>query len=121
MCAGSQGQESTVKMPEEQMARLGTDLNSIEVTYVTPVINDRGKALKKTVARKSVLMLSHILIIDENYDSKGNLLSETCRIFYETLGWLVLEEAYEEMMKYKMGHSNTVVGFRPSPIKQKRK
>lgn len=103
------------------MARLGADLNSVEVTYVTPVVNDRGKALKKTVARKSVLMLSHILIIDENYDSKGNLLDDTCRIYYENLGWLVLEEGYEEMMKLKMGHSNTVVGFRPTPQKQKRK
>jgi hypothetical protein len=103
------------------MARIGSDLNAIEVVYVTPVVSDRGKPLKKTVARKSVLMLSHILIIDENFDSKGNLLEDSCRIYYENLGWLVLEEAYEEMMKYKMGHSNTVVGFRPSPIKQKRK
>lgn len=103
------------------MARLGSDLNSVEVTYITPVINDKGKALKKTVARKSVLMLSCILIIDENFDAKGKLLLDSCRIYYENLGWLVLEEAYEEMMKLKMGHSNTVVGFRPAPQKQKRK
>lgn len=103
------------------MARLGTDLNSIEVFYITPLVGVKGRILKKTVLRKSVLMLSHILIIDENYDSKGNIVSGTCRIFYENLGWLVLEETYDEMMKFKMGHSNTVVGFRPAPQKQKRK
>lgn len=93
------------------MALLGTDLDSVEVTYRTPVISDKGRILKKTVSRKSVLQLSRILVIDEEYDSKGNLLSEMCRIYYEYIGWLVLEEPYAEMSKYKLGTFTRTIGF----------
>lgn len=106
-------------MPEEQMARLGTDLNSIEVNYLTPIVNDKGRSLKKTVLRRGVLLLSSILIMDENFDSKGNLVEGTCRVYYENLGWLVLEEDYDEMARYKMGQANTVIGFQPT-VKNKK-
>lgn len=106
-------------MSEEQMATLGKDLDSIEVSYLTPVISEKGRTLKKTVLRKGVLLLSSILIMDENFDSKGNLVEGTCRVYYENLGWLVLEEDYDEMAKYKMGQANTVIGFQPTIKKQK--
>jgi hypothetical protein len=93
------------------MAILGTDLDSIEVTYRTPVVSEKGRILKKTVSRKSILQLSRILIIDEDYDSKGNLVPDTCRVYYEYIGWLILEESYVEMSKYKLGTFNRMIGF----------
>lgn len=101
------------------MAKLGSDLNSIEVLYITPVVNDKGKVLKKTVLRKSILHLSSILVVDENFDSKGKLIEGTCRVYYEYLGWLVLEEPYEEMARYKIGHSGNTIGFQQPINKQK--
>jgi hypothetical protein len=98
-------------MPVGQMAILGTDLDSIEVTYKTPIVSEKGRVLKKTVSRKSILQLSRILIIDEDYDSKGNLVPDTCRVYYEYLGWLILEVSYPEMSKYKLGTLNRMIGF----------
>lgn len=101
------------------MAKLGSDLNSIEVVYITPVVNDAGKVLKRHVVRKSVLSLAHILVIDENFNSRGKLIEDTCRIYYDTLGWIVLQESYEEMSRYKMGHQSTIIGFQTN-INKKR-
>jgi len=100
------------------MAILGTDLDSIEVTYKTPLVSVKGRVLKKTVSRKSVIHLSRILIIDEDYDSKGNLSPDTCRIYYENLGWLVLEESYGELAKYKIGFVNKTIGFQQQETKK---
>lgn len=92
------------------MATLGKDGTSLEVTYETP-IGGTNKLIKKKVKRKGTLNLVNILIIDQEFDEKGKLDESKCRIYYDSLGWLVLEEPYKEMSEYKLGHQTTIKGF----------
>lgn len=93
------------------MARLGTDSNTLEVTYKSPILNAKGNPTKKSITRKSVVHLSNILIVDENYDDKGKLIENTCRIYYADIGWLILEESYEEVSTYLLGNAVKIKGF----------
>jgi hypothetical protein len=93
------------------MAALGKDGDTLEVGYLTPILNSRGKATNKYVARRAVIHLSEITVVDEYFDQRGLLLEECCRIYYTGIGWLVLEERYDTISGYKLGHGVKVIGF----------
>ena len=95
------------------MARLNRGGYSIEVSYVTNLTGAKDKIIKRNAKGKSVIDLSDIKIVDYFFNNKGNPMMNRCRIYVENLGWMVLEEEYEEIKKYKMdGTEVQIQGFK---------
>jgi cysteinyl-tRNA synthetase len=95
------------------MARRNKGGYSIEVSYITNLTDAKEKVIKRNAKGKSVIDLSDIKIVDYFFNNKGNPMLNRCRIYVDNLGWMVLEEAYEEIMQYKMdGTDVQIQGFK---------
>ena len=102
------------------MARLNRGGTSIEVSYLTNLTNAKEKVIKRSARGKSVIDINDLKIIDYFFNNKGEPMLNRCRVYVENVGWLVLEEPYEEMRSYKMdGTTIQITGFKQKTIKNK--
>ena len=102
------------------MARLNRGGYSIEVSYLTNLTDSKDKIVKRNARGKSIIDINDLKIIDYFFNNKGEPMLNRCRIFVENVGWLVLEESYEEMRNYKMdGTTIEITGFKQKTIKNK--
>jgi cysteinyl-tRNA synthetase len=107
-------------MPARFMARLNRGGYSIEVSYLTNLTDSKDKVIKRNARGKSIIDINDLKIIDYFFNNKGEPMLNRCRIYVENVGWLVLEEPYEEMRKYKMdGTTVEITGFKQKTIKNK--
>ena len=107
-------------MPLRFMARLNRGGSSIEVSYLTNLTDSKDKIIKRNAKGKSIIDINDLKIIDYFFNNKGEPVLNRCRIYVENVGWLVLEEPYEEMRKYKMdGTTIEIRGFKQKTIKNK--
>ena len=107
-------------MPARFMARLNRGGYSIEVSYLTNLTDAKDKVIKRNARGKSIIDINDLKIIDYFFNNKGEPMLNRCRIYVENVGWLVLEEPYEEMRKYKMdGTTVEITGFKQKTIKNK--
>jgi hypothetical protein len=84
---------------------------TVKVMYVSDLTNSKGKTIKKNVKGFIVMHIADIMAIDVYYDNKLMLNHNKCRIFHEQLGWLVLNEPFDEMAHIKMDGTIQVKGF----------
>lgn len=84
---------------------------TIQVRYVTHLTTEDNKVIRKNVKGIAVLHLSDIKVVDNYFNPKGDLDMEKCRIFHEDIGWMVLQETYNEMVHLKMDGTMRVTGF----------
>ena len=102
------------------MARLNRGGSSIEVSYATNLTDAKEKIIKRNAKGKSTIDINDLKIIDYFFNTKGEPVLHKSRIYVENVGWLVLEEPYEEMSNYKMdGTIIQITGFKQKPIKNK--
>jgi hypothetical protein len=102
------------------MARLNRGGSSIEVSYLTNLTDAKEKVIKRNARGKSVIDINDLKIIDYFFNNKGEPMLNRCRVYVEKVGWLVLEESYEEMRSYKMdGTTVQITGFKQKTIKNK--
>jgi hypothetical protein len=102
------------------MARLNRGGSSIEVSYLTNLTDAKEKIIKRNAKGKSVIDINDLKIIDYFFNNKGEPMLNRCRIYVENVGWLVLEESYEEMRSYKMdGTTVQITGFKQNITKNK--
>ena len=107
-------------MPPRFMARLNRGGSSIEVSYLTNLTDAKEKIIKRNAKGKSVIDINDLKIIDYFFNNKGEPVLNRCRIYVENIGWLVLEEPYEEMRSYKMdGTTVQITGFKQNITKNK--
>lgn len=85
--------------------------NTIKVCYVTDLTGVDGKVIKKNVKGNMVMNLTDIMVVDVCYTNKGQNDDNKCRIFHEQLGWMTLNETFEEMSHLKMDGTIQVKGF----------
>lgn len=83
----------------------------IELNYITFLMSSDDKVIKKNVKAKIVCDLNDIKVIDTYYNIHGVEESTKCKVYHETLGWLVLNEPYNKMQHLKMPGSFTISGF----------
>jgi hypothetical protein len=84
---------------------------TIQVRYITHLTTEDNKVIRRNVKGTTVLHLSDIKVVDNYFSQKGDLDLEKCRIFHEDLGWMVLQEPYNEMVHLKMDGTMQVKGF----------
>ena len=102
------------------MARLNRGGSSIEVSYSTTLTDAKEKVIKRNAKGKSTIDINDLKIIDYFFNTKGEPVLRKCRIYVENVGWLVLEEPYEEMSSYKMdGTTIQITGFKQKPTNKK--
>jgi hypothetical protein len=107
-------------MPARFMARLNRGGSSIEVSYLTNLTDSKEKIIKRNARGKSIIDINDLKIIDYFFNNKGEPMLNRCRIFVENVGWLVLEESYEEIRRYKMdGTTIEITGFKQKTINNK--
>ena len=85
---------------------------TIQVRYLTTLTNEDNKVIKKNVKGITVLHLSDIKIVDNFYTEDGKVDLNKCRIFHEDIGWMVLQEPYNELVHLKMDGTMQVIGLR---------
>ena len=85
---------------------------TVQVVYLTHITDENNKVLKRNVKGVVVMHLADIKIVDNFYDSDAKLVPNKCRIFHEDVGWMVLQEPYDEIVHLKMDGTIQVKGFR---------
>jgi hypothetical protein len=85
---------------------------TIQVKYLTTLTNEDNKVIKKNVKGICIIHLSDIKIVDNFFTEKGGIDNTKCRVFHEDIGWMVLQESYDELVHLKMDGTMQVVGFR---------
>lgn len=95
--------------------------NTIKVVYITDLTGPDNKVLKKNVKGTLVMNLTDILVVDVYYNNKVQIDPAKCRIFHEQLGWMILNESFEDISHLKMDGTIQVKGFtqRKKSIKNK--
>ena len=107
-------------MPARFMARLNRGGSSIEVSYLTNLTDSKEKIIKRNAKGKSVIDINDLKIVDYFFNNKGKPVLSKCRIYVDNVGWLVLEESYEEIKRYKMdGTTIEIKGFKQETINNK--
>lgn len=85
---------------------------TVKVQYVTDLTGADNKLIKRNVKGTLVMNLNDIMAVDVYYNTKAQLDPAKCRIFHEQLGWMTLNESFEEMSHLKMDGTIQVKGFR---------
>lgn len=85
--------------------------NTIKVDYITDLTGLDNKVIKKNVRGAMIINLTDITAVDVYYDAKAQLNPAKCRIFHEQLGWMTLNEPFEEIAHLKMDGTIQVKGF----------
>ena len=84
---------------------------TVKVQYVTDLTGADNKLIKRNVKGTLVMNLSDIMAVDVYYNTKAQLDPAKCRIFHEQLGWMTLNESFEEISHLKMDGTVQVKGF----------
>lgn len=71
--------------------------DEIEVDYTFTLTDSKGKIIQKAVKSKSIINIKDISAVEYYFSNKGVKVKNKCKIFHADLGWLVLDETYEEM------------------------
>lgn len=71
--------------------------DEIEVDYTFTLTDSKGKIIQKAVKSKSIINIKDIGAVEYYFNNKGVRVKNKCKIFHTDLGWLVLDELYEEM------------------------
>lgn len=85
--------------------------NTIKVSYITDLTGADNKLIKRNVKGNMVINLTDIMAVDVYYNSKAQIEPAKCRIFHEQLGWMILNESFEEISHFKMDGTIQVKGF----------
>ena len=108
-------------MPTKPMAIVKLGGGTIQVRYITHLTGEKDKIIRRNVKGVTVLHLSDIKVVDNYFNPQGDLDNTKCRIFHEDIGWMVLQEPYEEMVHLKMDGTMRITGFQqrfPGKYKQ---
>ena len=89
--------------------KLGGEI--IKVSYLSNLTNETNKIIRRNVKSSIIMHLSNIMIVDNYYNLKGILESNKCRIYHEQLGWMILNEPFEEIQNIKMDGTIQIKGF----------
>lgn len=84
---------------------------TIQVRYITHLTGEKDKIIRRNVKGVTVMHLSDIKVVDNYFSPKGDVDITKCRIFHEDLGWMVLQEPYDEMVHLKMDGTIKITGF----------
>jgi len=84
---------------------------TIQVKYITHLTDENNKVVKRNVKGITVLHLTDIKVVDNYFTPQGKPDLTKCRIFHEDIGWMVLQEPYEEMVHLKMDGTMRITGF----------
>lgn len=83
----------------------------IELNYITDIYSSDKKVIRKNVKGKCMVYIEDIKVIDYHYDLKGKIDPTKCRVLHSDNGWMVLNETYDELSKYKYSQQPTITGF----------
>lgn len=84
---------------------------TIQVKYITHLTDENNKVIRRNVRGITVLHLSDIKIVDNYFTPDGKSDLNKCRIFHEDIGWMVLQEPYDELVHLKMDGTMRITGF----------
>jgi hypothetical protein len=85
---------------------------TIQVRYITHLTGEKDKIIRRNVKGVTVMHLSDVKLVDNFFTDKGIIDLSRCRIFHEDIGWMVLQEPYDEMVHLKMDGTIRVTGFK---------
>lgn len=85
--------------------------DEIEIDYTFTLTDSKGKIIQKAVKSKSIIDIADIKAVEYYFNNKAVRMKNKCKIFHTDLGWLILDEPYEEMRKLYFTDLEMKVGF----------
>jgi hypothetical protein len=87
--------------------------DDIEVNYSYKLTDEKGKIIKRVVKSKLIINLYDVKVVDYSFDNKGELELKKCKIFHDPLGWMTLDETYNDFynMKFINCKPGNIIGF----------
>lgn len=96
--------------------------DDIEVNYSYKLTDEKGKIIKKLIRSKLIINLYDVKVVDYSFDNKGEIEFKKCKIFHDPLGWMTLDETYDDFYKMKFINCKpeNIVGFENKLQKKER-
>jgi hypothetical protein len=105
-------------MPKTQMEKSRSG-DEIEVEYTFTLTDSKGKIIQKALKSKSIINIKDLGAVEYYFNNKGTRMKNKCKVFHADLGWLVLDENYEDLREIYF--NSPVIGFKQKQKIKKQK
>lgn len=93
------------------MAEINKAGGTILVKYISTLTDTNEKIIRRKVRGKMLLELADLKIVDTYFDTKGKEHPDKCKVYHAQIGWLYLNEPFDEINKLKMDGTVHIAGF----------